>query len=176
LLGSIVEGSRKLQSLVQSLLQFATAESASEEIESFSVADVLQEVRTNLAPTIASASADLSWGPMPVIRAHRVRVLRLLQNLVSNAIKYARPGVPPVIRISAIKTGNEWRIDVEDNGAGIPPHEVERIFMPLTRLHGADIRSQRNVQDIDVRQLVSRLKDQGVIMKYNPASAPPPSI
>jgi signal transduction histidine kinase len=82
----------------------------------------------------------VSWGRLPVIRAHRARILRLLQNLISNAIKYARPGVPAVIRISAVRESKgEWRIDVADNGAGIAPEYLEKVFAPLARLHGPEI-------------------------------------
>lgn len=139
LLGSIVHSSRKLKNLVDSLLQYASVESMPNDVEPFGLDDILREVRSNLADMIEAASAEVTWEAMPTVYGHRVRILRLLQNLVSNAIKYARPNVPAVIRISAKRVPDEWRIDVEDNGAGIPANMREKIFAPLTRLHGAEI-------------------------------------
>jgi signal transduction histidine kinase len=62
-----------------------------------------------------------------------------VQNLVGNAIKYARVGVPPRIVISAEKKGAEYHFAVKDNGFGIDPKNVEHIFAPLKRLHGQEI-------------------------------------
>ncbi len=62
-----------------------------------------------------------------------------MQNLISNAIKYARPGVAPRIEVSAERRGREWLIQVKDNGMGIEPQFREQVFTPLKRLHGSEI-------------------------------------
>src|SRR5687768_17244852 len=69
-----------------------------------------------------------------------VQSLQLFENLIANAIKYARVGVPPPIHVSAkrIELG-EYEFTIQDNGCGIDPKNFERIFAPLKRLHGKEI-------------------------------------
>ncbi len=64
---------------------------------------------------------------------------QLFQNLLSNAIKYRRPNVHPVIKVSATPQESVWLIAVQDNGIGIPPESLERVFQPMQRLHGSEI-------------------------------------
>jgi len=59
----------------------------------------------------------------------------VFQNLLSNSLKYRRPDVPPVVRISAHKEGDRWLITVRDNGIGFEQQYAERIFMLFKRLH-----------------------------------------
>lgn len=139
LLDRIVDNGVKLRSLIESLLQYATVENPADREEVFCIGDVLKDVKANLATAIASTGADVSWNDMPTVRAHRTRVLRVLQNLIGNALKYTRTSVRPVICISASKIGRQWRIDVADNGCGIPDENLKKIFAPLTRLHGGEV-------------------------------------
>ena len=64
---------------------------------------------------------------------------QLLQNLLSNALKYRRPEVPPVIKVRAERQGAMWKMAMEDNGMGIEPEWFERIFQPMQRRHGMEI-------------------------------------
>ncbi len=57
---------------------------------------------------------------------------------MDNALTYARPGVPPLIRVSALRDGNRVTLSVADNGIGIPAEHQERVFEVFTRLHGED--------------------------------------
>ena len=66
------------------------------------------------------------------------QLLQLLQNLLANAIKFKRPGVRPEIRVSSVRTGQEWTFSVQDNGIGIAKEHFERIFQIFQRLHSSD--------------------------------------
>jgi signal transduction histidine kinase len=63
---------------------------------------------------------------------------QLLQNLLGNALKFHRPGVPPDVRVSsrAIPGGDQFEIRVQDSGLGFEPQYAERIFGMFQRLHG----------------------------------------
>jgi len=74
-----------------------------------------------------------------VLTAHPTQLIQVFQNLISNAIKYRKPGVNPAIHVGVVAKPEEWIICVRDNGIGIRSEDQERIFSPLTRLHGADI-------------------------------------
>lgn len=139
LLEKILQSSSKLEELIDALLEYATAGDKAGYIQPVALEQTIKQVQSNLSTVMAEAGASLSWGALPVVRAHPVRVLRLLQNLIGNAIKYARTGISPVVRLSAKRLNDQWQIDVEDNGIGIKPEDRETIFVPLKRLHGAEI-------------------------------------
>jgi light-regulated signal transduction histidine kinase (bacteriophytochrome) len=79
---------------------------------------------------------------LPAVMADEMQLTQLFQNLVGNAIKYQRPGLPkvvPVVHISATKNGGQkWDFAVKDNGLGIEPQYFERIFGMFQRLHKRD--------------------------------------
>jgi light-regulated signal transduction histidine kinase (bacteriophytochrome) len=134
----ILRNSQRLDSLTDALLNYATVDKPAENIELIALDQVLMEVKAGLDPLIEKCNADLSWENAR--RAcSRVCILRLLQNLMVNAIEFARLGVRPIVRVSATRVQSEWQIDVADNGRGIVPEYLETIFAPLKRLHGSEI-------------------------------------
>lgn len=74
-------------------------------------------------------------GGLPPVRADEVAVRQLFANLVDNAVKYARPGVPARVRVTAQRRGARVVIDVEDNGVGVDERERALIFQ---RFHRSD--------------------------------------
>ncbi|MBV8062294.1 MAG: ATPase, partial [Nevskia sp.] len=63
---------------------------------------------------------------------------QLLQNLIGNALKFQAPGKVPMIHVGAVRDGERWRLSVRDNGIGIEPRYLERVFQMFQRLHTAD--------------------------------------
>ncbi len=92
------------------------------------LAGVLTSVLEDLAPTLTARSASVTVGDLPTVPADGQQFYSVLLNLVSNAVKYARPDVPPVIQVSAERQGDSWRIAVHDNGIGIPAADRDRVF------------------------------------------------
>jgi signal transduction histidine kinase len=64
-------------------------------------------------------------------------MVRVFQNLLSNALKYRRPNVPPRVHVSAEQRDLEWIIRISDNGIGFPPDQADVIFEPFKRLHSS---------------------------------------
>jgi signal transduction histidine kinase len=58
----------------------------------------------------------------------------VLLNLLTNSVKFARPGIPPVVRIDSIRSQEGWRISVSDNGVGIPAHRRRDVFSLFSRV------------------------------------------
>ena len=74
---------------------------------------------------------------LPTIDADRSQMSQLFLNLIGNALKFHREGVPPAITIDSSKTENNyWTITVEDNGIGFKKKYLEKIFKPFERLNG----------------------------------------
>lgn len=140
LLDTVLEGANTLHQLINSLLEYATVESVPDDLETVSLDGILKRVRRNLQPLIEETRAELSWDALPEVVGHSARLLRLFQNLVANAIKYARPGIPPVVQVWAECYAGEWLVHVQDNGIGIEPGLTEKAFAPLKRLHGPEIK------------------------------------
>ncbi len=92
------------------------------------LASVCADVRANLHDFISRSGASVEVGPLPEVRGYPTQLTQLFQNLASNALKFARPGVPPRIRISARVAHEQLQIEVTDNGIGIPPNQLESIF------------------------------------------------
>ena len=95
---------------------------------------VLASVLEDLAPTLEARSARVVTGELPTLRADEQQLYSVLLNLVSNAVKYARPGVAPVIAVSAERMGERWRCAVHDNGIGISAADRDRVFGLFNRV------------------------------------------
>ena len=83
---------------------------------------------------------------LPTVTADPMQMRQLFQNLIGNALKFHRPGVPPVIRIRGKRLpdaesrtlGGGLQVTVDDNGIGFEEQHLDRIFAPFQRLHGRD--------------------------------------
>lgn len=95
---------------------------------------VLASVLEDLAPTLEAKSASVAAGELPTLPADGPQLYSVLLNLVSNAVKYARPGVPPVIEVSAERSGESWRLSVRDNGIGICAGDRDLVFGLFNRV------------------------------------------
>ena len=68
------------------------------------------------------------------MRADTDDMYSVLQNLVTNAVKFARPGVPARVEVSGSRVGDAWRISVRDNGVGIPGDRRQDVFSLFSRV------------------------------------------
>lgn len=134
----IVGGARRMEMLLKDLLAYSqTGSSAEGPAATVDFLDVIRKVLLNLQASIEQSGAMITWDTIPAVHAHEIRLVQLLQNLVSNAIKY-RSDDPPRIHISAQKRDNQWLLSVKDNGMGIPPEYTQQIFKIFKRLHGQE--------------------------------------
>jgi signal transduction histidine kinase len=99
---------------------------------------VLADVLEWLAPAISERGAQVTRDPLPVIRGERGQMAQVLQNLVSNAVKFTAAATTPEVHLSAVPEGRDgWRISVRDNGIGIDGHG-DLVFKMFGRLHSGD--------------------------------------
>jgi light-regulated signal transduction histidine kinase (bacteriophytochrome) len=97
--------------------------------------EVIAEVQSDLADLIERNDAAVQYARLPVIAGQRVMLRLLLQNLVSNAVKFHRPDAPPRIQVSVAEEPTHWVLAVSDNGIGIKEQYFGRIFDIFRRLH-----------------------------------------
>jgi light-regulated signal transduction histidine kinase (bacteriophytochrome) len=127
----------RMQNLISDLLDLARVNSRGRELVSIDLGDVAHEVVGDLEARIADVGASVEIDQLPVVIGDRVQLRQVLQNLVSNALKFHRPDAPLHVRVRTEK--NEFGrcvIAVEDNGIGFDDKYAERIFGTFQRLHG----------------------------------------
>jgi PAS domain S-box-containing protein len=131
-----VDGSIRMQGLVQDLLVYSRAGTNGKVLHEISSENALKEALTNLRATMEESGAIVTHDSLPTITTDDTQLVQVFQNLVGNAIKYHGLKAP-LVHVSAKKNGgNEWIFSVRDNGLGIDPQYFERIFILFQRLHG----------------------------------------
>lgn len=133
-----VDGSNRMQGLIQDLLAYSRAGTNGKAVRRISSENALKEALMNLQATIAESGAVVTHDSLPAITTDETQLVQVFQNLVGNAIKYHGPEAPRV-HVSATKSGGkEWIFSVRDNGMGIDPQHFDRIFVIFQRLHGRE--------------------------------------
>jgi signal transduction histidine kinase len=134
-IGFIEDGVDRLQRIIDDLLRYSRVNQAELHPEPVELDDVAEEVELALARVLEERGAEVTADPLPTVLAERTHVSQVLQNLIVNATTYVAPGVTPKVHLSAEREGAMWRVAVTDNGIGVEPEHVERIFKMFQRLH-----------------------------------------
>jgi signal transduction histidine kinase len=126
----------RMQGLIQDLLQFSRVTTNPRPFVRVDLNTVAAEALDDLSLEIEGTDAVVSIGELPTIHADPLQMRQLTLNLISNAIKFRREGVPPEVEISAEVLDGSVQITVADNGIGFEPQYSTRIFRVFERLHG----------------------------------------
>lgn len=133
---STVTGSaRRLQNLVEDLLVHSRIE-RSEHFKPIVMNEIIGEVTRDMHISILESGAHVTHAELPWLWGERVMMSRLFQNLISNAIKFHKLGIPPVVHISCLREEGSWHFLISDNGIGIEPEQIDRVFGLFQRIHG----------------------------------------
>ena len=133
-LNYIMEGATRMQQLINDLLEFSRVGTRGKELSPTDCEVVLSKVLANLKVAIAESNAVVTHDPLPTVLGDGTQLIQLLQNLISNAIKFRREE-PPQVHIKAVQSPKEWVFEVRDNGIGMESEYFERIFTIFQRLH-----------------------------------------
>jgi light-regulated signal transduction histidine kinase (bacteriophytochrome) len=129
-----VKGSQKMKTLIFDLLEYSRLSSIVQEYEEIDMNELLIQVKEKMSPEIGRIGAIIISGELPKIRGSRKQLSQLMEELLTNAIKFNNSDTPE-ISIGAERTDEYWKISVTDNGIGIDPAFFERIFIIFKRLH-----------------------------------------
>ena len=132
-----VEGAKRLDIMINDLLEYSRIGSKEREFEYLQSENILETVLTNLKTSIEDNNVIIIHDQLPLIYSNNQQMVQLLQNLISNAIKY-RSKEDPKIHISADLLDDEYVFSVKDNGIGIDQKHLEKIFTIFQRLHSRD--------------------------------------
>jgi light-regulated signal transduction histidine kinase (bacteriophytochrome) len=130
-----VDGASRMQGLIQDLLTYSRVATRGNDLLHTSSEEALRRALINLRGAIEDSGALVTHDSLPTVLADEMQLIQLFQNLVGNAIKYQRPGVPQVHISVARNVEKKWVFSVRDNGLGSDPQYFEKIFVIFQRLH-----------------------------------------
>jgi signal transduction histidine kinase len=126
----------RMQTLVQDLLRFSRVTTQARPFVAVDLAQIAREAVSDLSLEPESAQAIVQLGELPTITADPLQMRQLMQNLISNALKFRREGQAPEVRIDATVHDGLVRLTIADNGIGFEPRYATRIFRVFERLVG----------------------------------------
>jgi PAS domain S-box-containing protein len=170
------DGANRMETLVRDLLAYTRITKFEKPKEKIDSNLVLDSALQSLGGSISENNAKVECiGSLPALRMHFAHLQQLFLNLVGNAIKYRKPGIPPVVRVSAKRQTPYWEFSIEDNGIGIDPQFAETIFVIFKRLHSAEeypgtglglAICQRIVEQYDGRIWVESQSSKGSVFRF----------
>jgi signal transduction histidine kinase len=142
---------RRMRELIDNLLAFSSIQNKVESYQTVDLDDLIKSALGSLSMSLLETNAEVHFDTRATITVIPFQFRQAMENLLSNALKYRRKGVAPIIEISSRKIkGSEIRqlgaiaekeylkIAVSDNGIGFNPDYIEKIFQPFQRLHGKE--------------------------------------
>ncbi len=130
------KSARRMQGFIESLLKLSSVSSGAKPFERVDMhqltLDVIEDLEARI--THSKAQVNIDKQKLPTLEADPTQMRQLIQNLISNALKYHKKGVPPVVDITSrpLRDGF-WEIMVKDNGIGIEDHQINLVFHPFER-------------------------------------------
>lgn len=135
----IMAGARRMQSLVEDLLDLSLASRGDVNFETVSLEETVRSALETLEVSIAASGARIDTDQLPEVRGDRVLLQQLISNLISNALKFRQPETPLIVSITSEQDGSGgWVFGVKDNGIGIDAEYRDQVFDPFKRLQGRD--------------------------------------
>ncbi|MEL7343147.1 MAG: ATP-binding protein, partial [Bacteroidota bacterium] len=131
-------GAVRMEDLLNDLYQHAQVGRSREDFKTVEMDRVVKDVLHDLSVSIKETGAKVVTEPLPVIKGYQTELRMLLQNLISNGIKFTQPGTQPKVLVRGGEENGHWFIEVADQGIGIPEAYQEKIFGIFERLHSRD--------------------------------------
>ncbi len=133
----------RMQNLIQALLTYSTSDAKGMEFKRTNLNKIIADIKIDLEEKIQNSNATIICDSLPKLSVIPLQFHQLLQNLISNGIKYQKTDIDPIITITAEKVVNGkdithkmWRICIGDNGIGFEKQYEDKIFELFQRLHG----------------------------------------
>ncbi len=127
-------GAARMRELINDLLQYSRIDTAGQQFSAVDLNQVAEKVIDTLHVAINESKASITIEPLPRVWGDVTQLSLVLQNLVSNAVKFHGPEAPR-IKIASRESAREWTISVQDNGIGIDPKYHDKLFQMFQRLH-----------------------------------------
>jgi len=147
----------RMQALIIDLLDYSRVNSRGQPFQRVQLAEVLSEVLEDMESALERTQAQIDYVQLPTIMGDATQLRQVLQNLISNAVKFQAPGIRPVIRIyTEHEDVATWNLCVADNGIGFDEKYLDRIFNPFQRLHSRQAYAGTGIGLAVVKKIVER--------------------
>ena len=133
----VLDGGVRMQDLVNDLLDYSRIDGQARPFQRMELSEAVNTAVTNLRQSIKDTGAKITFGELPAVVADRPQVVQVMQNLISNGIKF-HDQEPPQIHVKAEQREHDWLVSVSDNGIGIDAKYLECIFDFFKRVHSRD--------------------------------------
>lgn len=146
-MNKIIHSAERMSKLIKDLLNFSRMSSNREDFKPVQLESIVHRILDDQELRIKGLNVRVEVGPLPVVQGVPSQLEHLFSNLISNALKFLRPGVQPLLRIQArpidgrvytelIEGRPYFEITIEDNGIGFDEKYLDHIFKVFQRLHG----------------------------------------
>ena len=153
-----IEGTKRMQLLIDDLLAYARVGTRGNPFAHLDGNEVLKEILTNIRMMIDERKAVVTFDPLPVVYGDVVQIGQVLQNLITNAVKFQKKDSAPQVHVSAVRTSGEVVFSVRDNGIGIDPRHFGKLFNLFQRLHGREEYSGTGIGLAVCKRIIGRHK------------------
>ena len=158
-ISGVRKGATRLNVLIKDMLELTKLSRVKSPYSRISIQETVDAAIANGDFMIRQSNAQIEIkGKLPDIVGDRIKITAVFSNLISNAIKFAKANVPPIIKISWNETPKEYEFYVEDNGIGIDPQHHQVIFDIFKRLHPSD---QYEGSGVGLSIVKAAVEDQG---------------
>ncbi len=137
LINMIFNSGERMSTLIKELLDYSRL-GQKRELTHVDCNELLMQIKEDLNEKIMSTNATVNADCLPNIKAYKTELRLLLQNLITNAIKFQKPGNTPQIEISVEENDDLWQFAVADNGIGIEEKNQDKVFNIFTKLHNRE--------------------------------------
>lgn len=159
--GRILAAAERMDALIRDLLEYSQLSRSRLPVQPVSLETTVAAALTQLQPQVQACSAQVSVdAPLPPVLGNATVLLQVITNLLTNAMKFVAPGIPPQVTIGSEDRAEFVRLWVEDNGIGIELRNQVRIFRVFERLHGAETYPGTGIGLAIVRKGVERMGGQ----------------
>jgi PAS domain S-box-containing protein len=134
-LQKITTAADNMKALIRDILVYSQVANQNTLFEPVNLQQVVQDLQNEFELLIGQKRAILDFQDLPIIQAIPLQMNQLFGNLLSNALKYTRPDIPPAISIHAGREGGYYHIRISDNGIGFEQKHADQIFHIFQRLH-----------------------------------------
>ncbi|WP_019587831.1 PAS domain S-box protein [Deinococcus apachensis] len=152
----VVDGVQRMKTTIEDLLAYSRVRAETQDWGLVNTEEVLGRTLADLNAAITTSGAQITWDALPVVPGDAAQLAQVFANLLGNAVKFRRPGVPPSAHVSATPEGHLWHFEVRDNGLGIEEAYVERVFEMFQRLHPREAFPGTGMGLAIVRRIVER--------------------
>lgn len=155
-----VDGARRMRQVILDLLDYSRAGESARGQKKTDLKRMTHHVWQTLDARVQQTNGRLKtdFRDLRIVQTDPVLLERILQNLISNALKYHREGVSPEIKVSSRKSKNGWELSVSDNGLGMEEEYLDKIFVIFQRLHAKEEYDGTGIGLAIVKKMVRQLK------------------